>query len=128
MRTIHVVAAIIQENGRVLTTQRGYGGWKDFWEFPGGKIEPGETPEEALKREIREELEIEIAVKEKLTTLEYDYPEFHLSMECYLASIAEGSLVLKEHEAYKWLHLDELNSVRWLPADQLLIERLKRTL
>ena len=126
MRTIHVVAAVICEKDRVLATQRGYGGWKDFWEFPGGKIEPGETHEEALKREIQEELDICISVGEKLTTLSYDYPEFRMHMECYLAAIEEGELVLKEHEAARWLRFDELDEVRWLPADQILIDRLKR--
>ena len=128
MKTIHVVAAVIVDHGRVFATQRGYGDWKDYWEFPGGKIELGETPEEALRREIREELDTGIAVKEKITTIEYDYPEFHLSMECFLAEVTEGSLVLKEHEAARWLRNDELDTVRWLPADQTIIELLKQRL
>ena len=128
MKTIHVVAAVIVDHGRVFATQRGYGDWKDYWEFPGGKIEPGETPEEALRREIREELDTGIAVKEKITTIEYDYPEFHLSMECFLAEVTEGSLVLKEHEAARWLRNDELDTIRWLPADQTIIELLKQKL
>ena len=125
MKTIHVVAAVICEKERIFATQRGYGAWKDYWEFPGGKIEPGETPEEALSREILEELDTEIAVGEKLTTVEYDYPEFHLSMECFFASVTEGSLVLKEHEAAKWLRPDELDTVCWLPADRIIIGSLK---
>ena len=128
MKTIHVVAAVIVDHGRVFATQRGYGDWKDYWEFPGGKIESGETPEEALRREIREELDTGIAVKEKITTIEYDYPEFHLSMDCFLAEVTEGSLVLKEHEAARWLRNDELDTVRWLPADQTIIELLKQRL
>ncbi len=127
MKMIHVVAAIIVSNDRIFATQRGYGDWKDYWEFPGGKIEAGETPEEALRREIREELDTEISVGEKLTTVEYDYPEFHLTMECYLTEVKEGSLVLKEHEAARWLRNDELDSVQWLPADQTIIELLKNT-
>ena len=128
MKTIHVVAAVIVDHGRVFATQRGYGDWKDYWEFPGGKIESGEMPEEALCREIREELDTGIAVKEKITTIEYDYPEFHLSMECFLAEVTEGSLVLKEHEAARWLRNDELDTVRWLPADRTIIELLKQRL
>ncbi len=125
-RTIHVVAAIIVDKDRIFATQRGYGDWKDYWEFPGGKIEPGETPEEALRREIIEELDTEIAVGERVTTVEYDYPEFLLRMECFLATVTEGSLILKEHEAAKWLRRDELDSVEWLPADEQIIELLKR--
>ena len=126
MKTVNVVAAVIREGDRILATQRGYGEYKDFWEFPGGKIEPGETPEEALRREIREELDTEIAVGQKAATVEYDYPEFHLSMDCFFAEVIRGSLVLKEHEAAKWLPKNELDSVRWLPADRGLIEMLKR--
>ena len=125
MKTIHVVAAIIVSNNRVFATQRGYGNWKDYWEFPGGKIEPGETPETALHREILEELDTEIAVGEKITTVEYDYPDFHLSMECYLAHVVKGSLVLKEHKAAKWLEKNDLDSVKWLPADWIIINTLK---
>ena len=126
MKVIHVVAAIIIGEGRIFATQRGYGDWKDYWEFPGGKIEFGETPEAALQREIMEELDTKITIREKITTIEYDYPEFHLTMECFLAHIVEGSLVLKEHEAAKWLKKNELDSVKWLPADQTIIELLKR--
>ncbi len=126
MKTLHVVAAIIRSSDRIFATQRGYGEWKDFWEFPGGKIEPGETPEEALRREIREELDTGIAVGDKIATIEYDYPTFHLSMECFFARVTEGSLVLKEHEAARWLAPDELDSVRWLPADQQIIENLRQ--
>ena len=126
MKTIHVVAAIIVDGDRVFATQLGYGDWKDYWEFPGGKVELGEMPEAALHREILEELDTEIAVGERITTIEYDYPEFHLSMECFLARITEGSLVLKEHEAARWLKKNELDSVKWLPADQTIIELLKQ--
>lgn len=122
---IEVVAAIICDGDRVFATQRGYGEWKDWWEFPGGKMEPGETPEVALCREIREELATSISVGERLTTVEYDYPKFHLTMHCYLCTVMSGELTLLEHEAAKWLGLGELDSVRWLPADELVIERLK---
>ncbi len=124
MKTIKVVAAIIVEEDRIFATQRGYGAWKDYWEFPGGKIEPGEKPEDALKREIREELDTKIGVHNKLTTIEYDYPEFHLSMDCFWAEVTEGSLVLKEHKAAKWLKKTELDSVSWLPADKMVIDLL----
>ena len=126
MKTINVAAAVIVSGERFFATQRGYGAWKDYWEFPGGKIEPGETPEEALRREILEELDTKVSVGEKITTIEYDYPEFHLSMECFLARVTEGSLVLKEHEAARWLEKSELDSVKWLPADQTIIELLKQ--
>ena len=126
MRTIHVAAAIIVDGGRVFATQRGYGDWKDFWEFPGGKIESGETPEKALHREILEELDTEISVGERISSIEYDYPEFHLSMECFLAHVEKGSLILKEHEAARWLEKNELDSVGWLPADQTIIDLLKK--
>ena len=126
MKTIHVVAAVIRDGeGRIFATQRGYGPYKDGWEFPGGKIEPGETPEEALKREIREELDAEIEVAEPAGRIEYDYPEFHLSMDCFFCVLLSGTLTLKEHEAAKWLRPEELDSVAWLPADLSLIERLK---
>ena len=125
MKTIRVVAAIIVDGDYVFATQRGYGDWKDYWEFPGGKIEPGEKPEEALCREIREELDTEIKVGEKISTIEYDYPEFHLSMDCYLAEVKTGELVLKEHEAAKWLLKDDLDSIDWLPADRMIIDLLK---
>lgn len=125
MKTIRVVAAIIIDDGKVFATQRGYGEFKDGWEFPGGKIDAGETPEEALIREIKEELETEVEVKELLDTVEYDYPNFHLSMDCFICKIKSGDLVLKEHEAAKWLSQDELDSVEWLPADIMLIEKIK---
>ena len=124
---IVVVAAIIVRDGRIFATQRGYGEWKDWWEFPGGKIEPGESPEDALKREIREELATEIEVDELLTTVEYDYPKFHLTMHCYLCTIISGDLSLLEHEDARWLALDELDSVKWLPADKDVIEKLSTT-
>ena len=125
MKNIHVVAAIIQNGGLTFATERGYGAWKDYWEFPGGKIETGETEQEALRREILEELDTEISVGKKLTTVDYDYPEFHLTMECYFATVTRGDLVLKEHEAARWLSRDELDAVRWLPADLRVIEMLK---
>ena len=126
MKTIHVVAAVIRDGeGRIFATQRGYGPYKDGWEFPGGKIEPGETPEEALKREIREELDAEIEVGESAGRIEYNYPEFHLSMDCFFCVLLSGAPILKEHEAAKWLRPEELDSVAWLPADLSLIERLK---
>ena len=126
MKQIEVVAAIIvgSEN-RIFATQRGSGDWKDWWEFPGGKIEPDETPEQALKREIWEELETKISVGERLHTVEWDYPKFHLTMHCYLCHIESGNLTLKEHEAAKWLSKNELESVQWLPADCEIIEKLK---
>lgn len=122
---IKVVAAIITDGGKVFATQRGYGEWKDWWEFPGGKIEDGETPEQALHREIREELATEIAVARLLTTVEYDYPKFHLTMHCYMCKVTSGGLTLLEHEAAKWLCKEELDTVRWLPADKPVIEMLK---
>ena len=125
MKQIEVVAAIIRKDDKIFATQRGYGEWKDWWEFPGGKLEAGETPEEALKREIHEELSAEISVDEFLCTVEYDYPQFHLTMHCYLCSLMTDSLHLNEHEAAKWLTKDELNSVKWLPADVELISHLR---
>ena len=125
MKTIRVVAAIIRDKGRIFATQRGYGPYKDGWEFPGGKIEPGETPEEALKREIREELDTEIEVGEPAGHIEYDYPEFHLSMDCFFCALLSGSLTLREHEAARWLSPAELDSISWLPAGRSLIDRLK---
>ena len=124
---IEVVAAIILRDGRIFATQRGYGEWKDWWEFPGGKIEPGESTEDALKREIREELATEIEVDELLTTMEYDYPKFHLTMHCYLCTIISGDLSLLEHEDARWLAIDELDNVKWLPADKDVIEKLSTT-
>jgi 8-oxo-dGTP diphosphatase len=124
MKTIEVVAAIIKDGDKIFATQRGYGEFKDGWEFPGGKMEEGETPQEALKREIREELDTEIEVGELVDTVEYDYPKFHLTMHCFLCSIKSGDLVLKEHEAARWLTKDNLDSVDWLPADLGLVEKL----
>ena len=133
MKTIRVVAAIIKavnENGEpiIFATQRGYGDFKGGWEFPGGKIEEGEAPQEALKREIIEELETEIKVGDLIETIEYDYPTFHLSMDCFWAEIVSGDLVLKEHDAAKWLNKDELSSVDWLPADITLIENIRKVI
>ena len=125
MKTIRVVAAVIRKGNRIFATQRGYGEFKDGWEFPGGKIEPGETPQEALVREIREELETEIRVGDLIDTIEYDYPTFHLSMDCFWCEILEGSLELKEHEAAKWLDRESLYTVDWLPADVGLVEKIR---
>lgn len=124
MKRIEVVAAIIQSDDQIFATQRGYGEWKDWWEFPGGKINPGETPEEALKREIREELASEIRVGELFCIVDYDYPQFHLTMYCYLSTLVSGNLTLLEHEDARWLNREELNSVKWLPADAEIIEKL----
>ena len=126
MKTIRVAAAVITSGSRIFATQRGYGPYKDGWEFPGGKIEPGETPQQALLREIREELDTEIAVGEKITTVEYDYPEFHLSMDCFYATGTRGDLVLREHEAARWLETGELGAVPRLPADRIVVEALKQ--
>ena len=128
VKTIRVVAAIIMDHGKVFATQRGYGEFKDGWEFPGGKIEPDEAPEEAVLREIKEELDTEIEVIELLDTVEYDYPKFHLSMDCFVCHIKSGNLVLKEHEAAAWLTKDTLDSVDWLPADQGLIPKIREYL
>ena len=128
MKTIRVVAAIIIKNGKVFATQRGYGDFKGGWEFPGGKIDAGETPEEALIREIKEELDTEVEVIELLDTVEYDYPNFHLSMDCFICSIKSGDLVLKEHEAAQWLTKETLASVNWLPADLGLIDKIREYL
>ena len=125
MKQIEVVAAIIRKEDKIFATQRGYGEWKDWWEFPGGKIEAGETPEEALKREIQEELSTEIGVDVFLCTVEYDYPAFHLTMHCYLCSLLTEALHLNEHEAAKWLTMEELNSVKWLPADMEVVEKME---
>lgn len=125
MRTVKVVAAVIREGDKIFATVRGHGDLKGGWEFPGGKIEPGETPEEAVKREIMEELETEIRVGERIDTIEYDYPTFHLSMDCFWAEKVSGDLVLTEHTEARWLTKKELDSVSWLPADVGLIEKLK---
>lgn len=122
MKTIRVVAAVIHKNNKIFATQRGYGAYKDYWEFPGGKIEPGETPEQALIREIQEELATTIQVERFLTTVEYDYPEFHLSMDCFLCSIVGDAPKLLEHESACWLSMDHLCDVNWLPADALFLE------
>jgi len=124
MKTVRVAAAIIIHENKIFATQRGYGEFKDGWEFPGGKVEAGETPQQALIREIREELDTEIEVGELVDTVEYDYPAFHLSMDCFLCRVKSGNLVLKEHEAARWLTRENLNSVDWLPADKGLIEKL----
>ena len=125
-KTINVVAALIRDGKRVFATARGYGNYKGWWEFPGGKVEPGESPEDALVREIREELDSEISVDEYISTIEYDYPEFHLSMRCYWCSLISGNLVLKEAEDAKWLDVETIDSVKWLPADITLIDEIKK--
>ena len=128
MNHIEVVAAIIQKEDKIFATQRGYGEWKDWWEFPGGKIETGETPEEALKREIREELSTEINIDKFFCTVNYDYPKFHLTMHCYLCSLQNDAMHLNEHEAARLLTKNELPSVKWLPADIEIIKKLKQIL
>jgi 8-oxo-dGTP diphosphatase len=128
MKRIEVVAAIIRKGDKVFATQRGYGEFKDWWEFPGGKMEPGETPEEALVREIREELDTEIRVDKFLYTVDWDYPQFHLTMHCYMSSLLTEALHLNEHEAAKWLGADEIHSVNWLPADEILLPMIIKEL
>ena len=128
MKRIEVVAAIIRKEGKIFATQRGYGEWKDWWEFPGGKMEAGETREKALRREIREELSAEISVDDFLCTVEYDYPKFRLRMHCFLCSLLSDGLSLNEHEAAKWLQKDEMDSVKWLPADLKVLEELRKML
>ena len=128
MKQIEVVAAIIRKDDKIFATQRGYCEWKDWWEFPGGKMEVRETPEEALVREILEELSAEISVEEFLCTLEYDYPKFHLTMHCYLCSLVTEALHLNEHEAARWLSKGELDSVKWLPADAKVVKLLKSSI
>lgn len=128
MKTIRVVAAIILDEGKIFATQRGYGEFKGGWEFPGGKIEPNETPEAAIVREIKEELDTEVQVIELLDTVEYDYPKFHLSMDCFVCQVRSGDLVLKEHKAAVWLTKDALYSVDWLPADRVLIEKIEKVI
>lgn len=124
MKTIEVVAAVIRKENQILATQRGYGEFKGGWEFPGGKIEAGETPQQALVREIEEELELEIEVEDLIETVEYDYPQFHLTMHCFWCSVKSGDLVLKEHEAARWLTAERLHSVDWLPADLGVVEKI----
>ena len=128
MKTVRVVAAVIRKDDKIFATQRGYGEFKDGWEFPGGKIEDGESPEQALAREIKEELDTDINVRELIDTIEYDYPNFHLSMDCFWCDIVQGGLELREHEAAKWLTKENLYSVEWLPADVELIEKIKKEL
>ena len=128
MKKVRVVAAVIRKNNHIFATQRGYGEFKGGWEFPGGKIEPGETPQQALVREIREELDTEIKVGDLIETIEYDYPSFHLSMDCFWCEIVEGSLELKEHEAARWLDKENLYSVDWLPADIGLVAEIEKAI
>lgn len=128
MNRIEVVAAIIRKEDKIFVTQRGYGEWKDWWEFPGGKIEPGETFENALKREILEELSTDININKFFCTVDYDYPKFHLTMHCYLCSLQNDAMHLNEHEAARWLSKNELDSVKWLPADIEIIKQLKQIL
>ena len=124
MQTIEVVAAIIIKDSQVFATQRGYGEFQGWWEFPGGKMETGESPQEALKREIREELDADVLVKELLETVEWDYPNFHLTMHCFICNLLSESLHLNEHEAAIWLNLENLRSVKWLPADEILLDKI----
>ena len=128
MKKVRVVAAVIRDGDRIFATERGYGEFKDGWEFPGGKIEPGETPQEALAREIKEELDTEVLVGDLISTVEYDYPKFHLSMDCFWCSILSGDLVLKEAEDAKWLTIENIDDVAWLPADRGLIDQIKEQL
>lgn len=128
MKTINVVAAIICEKDKYLATQRGYGEFKDWWEFPGGKIESDETPEQALEREIQEELQVEIAIDRHIVTVDHDYPNFHIHMYCYLCHIPSGTPILVEAESARWLLIEQLNSVNWLPADMVAVEKLKEIL
>lgn len=128
MKHIEVVAGIIKDGDKIFATQRGYGEFKDGWEFPGGKMEPGETPQEALARELKEELAVDVNVGEFLCTVDYDYPTFHLTMHCFYCSVIGGELILLEHEASKWLKMTELHSVNWLPADVDVVAALERNL
>lgn len=125
MKSVEVVAAIIRNEDKIFATQRGYGDWKDWWEFPGGKIESGESPEKALSREIKEELDVEISIDSFIKTVEWDYPTFHLTMHCYLCHVTDGNITLIEHEAARWLTTDQLDEVNWLPADKIIIDTLK---
>ena len=126
MKRIEVVAGIIKDGDKIFATQRGYGEFKDGWEFPGGKMEPGETPQEALARELKEELAVDVNVGEFLCTVDYDYPAFHLTMHCFLCSLLSEAMHLNEHEAARWLRKEELNSIKWLPADRQILETLKK--
>ncbi|MGN8774712.1 (deoxy)nucleoside triphosphate pyrophosphohydrolase [Candidatus Weimeria sp. HCP3S3_B5] len=128
MKTLHVVCAVIRKDDKIFATQRGYGEFKDGWEFPGGKIESGETPQQALKREIHEELDTEINVGDQIETVEYDYPEFHLSMQCYWCNVVSGKLTLLEAEDARWLTKDTIESVGWLPADKELVQKIKESM
>ncbi len=128
MKTLHVVCAVIRKYDKIFATQRGYGEFKDGWEFPGGKIESGETPQQALKREIHEELDTEINVGDQIETVEYDYPEFHLSMQCYWCNVVSGKLTLLEAEDARWLTKDTIESVDWLPADKELVQKIKESM
>lgn len=128
MKNIEVVAGIIKDGDKIFATQRGYGEFKDGWEFPGGKMEPGETPQEALARELKEELAVDVNVGEFLCTVDYDYPTFHLTMHCFYCSVIGGELTLLEHEASKWLKMTDLHSVNWLPADVEVVAALERNL
>lgn len=126
MKTIRVVAAVIKKENKIFCTQRGYGDFKGYWEFPGGKIEDGETPQEALIREIKEELDVDISIGKMIKTIEYDYPEFHLSMDCFWCELISGEIELKEHEDAKWLDKGNIDSVDWLPADKVLIDIIRK--
>lgn len=128
MKNIHVSAAIIMKNNKIFVTQRGYGEFKDWWEFPGGKIEEGETPEECLKREIKEELKADINIDKYLCTVEYDYPNFHLKMECFICSLIDGHLELVEAEDAKFITKDQLDNIDFLPADLLVVKELKKSI
>lgn len=128
MKTLHVVCAVIRKDDKIFATQRGYGEFKDGWEFPGGKIESGETPQQALKREIHEELDTEINVGDQIKTVEYDYPEFHLSMQCFWCNVLSGKLTLLEAEDARWLTKDTIESVDWLPADKELVQKIKESM
>lgn len=128
MKTLHVVCAVIRKDDKIFATQRGYGEFKDGWEFPGGKIESGETPQQALKREIHEELDTEINVGDQIETVEYDYPEFHLSMQCFWCNVVSGKLTLLEAEDARWLTKDTIENVDWLPADKELVQKIKESM
>lgn len=125
MKTIHVAAAVITEGNRIFTACRGYGEFKGRWEFPGGKIKEGETPEDALRREIKEELAADIAVYRFFGTVDYDYPDFHLTMECFLCHVVGGTLTILEHSAFRWVEREELDTIDWLPADRIALEWVK---